>query len=192
MSRVAPVTGGKPRDRAHRPLVRRVVLTGASGGGKSTLLAALAGRGIATVAEPGRRVIAAGLATPWDDPGGFARACVETALADLEGATAPVAVFDRSALDALAHGARIGAALPAVDPRGLYDTDVLFAPLWPEIFATDADRRHDLAAAAAEADDLARRLPTWGYRLHVLPKVTVAARADWALARLGLTEEVAP
>ena len=34
------------------------VLSGCSGGGKSTLLAALARRGFATVEEPGRRIVA--------------------------------------------------------------------------------------------------------------------------------------
>ena len=36
---------------------RHVILSGCSGGGKSTLLADLAGRGFGTVSEPGRRIV---------------------------------------------------------------------------------------------------------------------------------------
>lgn len=52
---------------------RFVVLSGCSGGGKSSLLAALARRGHAVVEEPGRRIVAeetrsGGSALPWTDP----------------------------------------------------------------------------------------------------------------------------
>lgn len=57
---------------------RLVVISGCSGGGKSTLLAELARRGHATVEEPGRRIVkqerqAGGPALPWNDPVAFAR-----------------------------------------------------------------------------------------------------------------------
>jgi len=99
---------------------RLVVLTGCSGGGKSTLLAELAARGVATVEEPGRRVVRRGLALPWADPHAFAGACARLALADLaaaEAGPAPLVVFDRSALDALAWFERTGhPPPPAVAP----------------------------------------------------------------------------
>jgi predicted ATPase len=71
-----------------RPLSDRfVVISGCSGGGKSTLLAELARRGHAVVEEPGRRVIAEtlagdGSALPWIDMQAFARRAIEVALHD--------------------------------------------------------------------------------------------------------------
>lgn len=59
-----------------------VLITGCSGGGKSTLLEELARRGHRTVREPGRRLIAQGI-TPWDDRVGFLHAAVAMARADL-------------------------------------------------------------------------------------------------------------
>ena len=49
-----------------------VVVSGSSGGGKSTLLAALGRRGYPVVEEPGRRIVASeiergGDALPWKD-----------------------------------------------------------------------------------------------------------------------------
>ena len=43
---------------ADRGVERFVILSGCSGGGKSTLLDELARRGHAVVAEPGRRIVA--------------------------------------------------------------------------------------------------------------------------------------
>ena len=66
---------------------RFVVISGCSGGGKSTLLAELAGRGYAVVEEPGRRIVqeelaASGAALPWVDAAAFAGRAMAVALAD--------------------------------------------------------------------------------------------------------------
>ena len=86
---------------------RFVVVSGCSGGGKSTLLAELGRRGHAVVEEPGRRIVreeltGKGSVLPWVDPIGFARRAVAMALAD----RAAVAgrggwvFFDRGLIDA--------------------------------------------------------------------------------------------
>lgn len=54
------------------PAARFVIISGCSGGGKSTLIDELAKRGHAVVEEPGRRIIAderarGGTALPWID-----------------------------------------------------------------------------------------------------------------------------
>ena len=63
------------------------MISGCSGGGKSSLLAELARRGYATITEPGRRVVEAELAgdgakLPWVDLAGFAREALRLAVAD--------------------------------------------------------------------------------------------------------------
>lgn len=168
--------------------MRRIVITGCSGGGKSTLIAELARRGHATVAEPGRRVIAAeretgGNGFPWDDIDRFSGLAFWMAVADHGAVEADPTFFDRSALDQAAWYARTGKRPPGDVPR--YSADVFLVPPWREIYATDPDRRHGFEAALAEYADLTRRLPGWGYRLHILPKAPVADRADRVLAVLG-------
>lgn len=164
---------------------RRVALSGCSGGGKSTLLTELARRGFVIVEEPGRRIIATGGPMPWDDPVGFARRAVDMALADLEAAGSlpgPV-FFDRGLVDAavaLEHAS--GAPIP-LDLTGRYDRAFL-APPWPEIHGTDAVRRHGMAEACAEYARLEAAWPMLGYRVHLLPKASVEARADFVLERL--------
>lgn len=164
---------------------RFFVLSGCSGGGKSTLIAALAGRGHATMAEPGRRVLRAGGPKPWEDMAGFLRACLALATEDharalsLEG---PV-IFDRSAIDALSGLAGLGEVVAAPGLR--YASPVFLAPPWPELFASDPERRHGFEAAVAEYERLLGAFPAAGYAVEIMPKASVAERVAWIEARIG-------
>jgi len=63
---------------------RFILISGCSGGGKSTLLDELARQGLATIGEPGRRVVrdelaSAGDALPWIDALAFVRRIIAMA-----------------------------------------------------------------------------------------------------------------
>ncbi|MBX7494788.1 AAA family ATPase [Qipengyuania sp. 6B39] len=165
-----------------------ILITGCSGGGKSSLLQELAQRGYCTVPEPGRRLIAAGI-TPWEDPRAFLWAAADMARADLaEHLEDQEPVFyDRGLIDALAGLERLDAR-PAVAELGSYRPyDAVFlVPPWPEIFCQDSMRRHDLGTARVEYEHLSNLLPSLGYRTAELPRISLAARADFVLATLGL------
>ena len=86
---------------------RFVVISGCSGGGKSTLLAELERGGHTVVEEPGRRIVVeemnnGGSALPWVDMAAFAHRAITTALADRSSASASSGwiFFDRSLIDA--------------------------------------------------------------------------------------------
>jgi len=171
-----------------------VVISGCSGGGKSTLLAELARRGYATVEEPGRRIVAeelrdGGSALPWIDAAGFARRAMAMALADRAAApdAGPWVFFDRGLIDAASALAAITGE-PVLRPLAAahrYHARVFLAPPWPEIYAPDAERRHGMDAAIAEYERLVRDYPALGYNVDMLPKTGVAERADYVLSRLG-------
>lgn len=161
----------------------RFVLSGCSGGGKSTLLAALQARGHAVVAEPGRRIIATGGPMPWDDAAGFAARAARMARADHAAAQPGITFFDRSLLDALAWFDRTGTPRPpeieGAERQVRYASPVFLVPPWPEIHVTDAARRHGFDDAVAEYEALLALLPGYGYRIEVVPRMDVAARCDW-------------
>ncbi|WP_299989034.1 AAA family ATPase [uncultured Ruegeria sp.] len=167
---------------------RFVVLSGCSGGGKSTLLKEMARRGYSTVPEPGRRVIAEerqcdGSALPWVDPEAFCRRIIEIAVSDIRSVADDLVFFDRSALDAMIWYDRTDTPLePSVREQILhlgYDPRVFLFPPWPEIFKQDEDRRHNWAAAIAEFEALCDRLLSYGFETTLVPKGSVAFRADW-------------
>ena len=173
---------------------RLILVTGCSGGGKSTLIDALHQRGHATVPEPGRRIVAEeragnGAALPWVDPEAFARRAVEMARDDLARAKAQTGLvfFDRGLLDAavaLHHVAGVPLA-EVLGDRACYDTPVFLAPPWPDIYCTDADRQHDLQAATEEYLRIVAALDQLGYATCHLPRVDVRARVDFVLDRLS-------
>ena len=175
---------------------RFTIISGCSGGGKSTLLAELARHGFAAVAEPGRRVVreelaSGGDALPWIDAVAFVRRIVAMAQADFEAVrTLPgPAFFDRGLIDAAVALEHLTGEAVLIDlaPRYRYASPVFLAPPWPELFASDAERRHDFASAVAEYDRLAAAYPALGYDVITLPKVSVAERVVFILERVGMS-----
>ncbi|ANP85926.1 AAA family ATPase [Rhizobium leguminosarum] len=168
---------------------RSVLISGCSGGGKSTLLAELAARGHAVVEEPGRRIVSqeleGGTALPWVDMAAFARRAIEMAMADHTAAReqAGWTFFDRGLIDAAAALQHLTGEpiLEKLSVAHRYHQRVFLTPPWPEIYTTDPERRHGFDEAVAEYDRLAAVYPTLGYDVFMLPKIAVADRADFIL-----------
>lgn len=171
-----------------------VIISGCSGGGKSSLLAELGRRGHAVVPEPGRRIIAeeraaGGTALPWVDLAAFARRAVAMALNDRHGMRGRPGwvFFDRGLIDAAAALER-ATGEPALAPLAdahRYHPRIFLTPPWPDIYVPDDDRRHDFNAATAEYADLCRAYALSDYDLDLLPRTGIARRADYILSRLA-------
>lgn len=170
-----------------------IVISGCSGGGKSTLLAELARRGYRTVEEPGRRIVrealqSGGSALPWLDADAFIRRVLALAREDFQAAQAEPGwiFFDRGLVDAASGLESLTGEPLQVSLGGVrYHRHVFLTPPWPEIYATDAERRHDLVEAEAEYVRLLEVYPALGYDVTVLPKVDVLRRADHIVAALA-------
>ena len=177
---------------------RLVIISGCSGGGKSTLLAELQGRGYPVVDEPGRRIVKeeldrGGTALLWIDVAAFARWAIAMAIADREIVSGAAAVakswvfFDRGLIDAAAALQHVTGepVLKTLGAQHRYHQRVFLTPPWPEIYETDPERRHGLDDALAEYERLLEVYPSLGYEVIVLPKVSVPERADFVIATLG-------
>ncbi|MGK2908709.1 MAG: AAA family ATPase [Sphingobium sp.] len=170
-----------------------VILSGCSGGGKSTLLAELADQGFKTICEPGRRIVTEelsgdGTALPWVNLAAFATRAIEIAAHDRQVADegGGWTFFDRGLVDAavaLQHATgRAASATLAAYPR--YHQRVFLTPPWPEIFIQDQERQHDMEEAIAEYDRLLIAYGDLGYDPIILPKITVGERARFVLSQL--------
>ncbi len=173
---------------------RFVVISGCSGGGKSTLLAELGRRGYAVVEEPGRRIVREeldgdGAALPWVDAAAFARRAIAMASVDLASVDASDGwvFFDRGLIDAAAalQHATGEPALSALGDRHAYHHRIFMVPPWPEIYVSDVERRHDADAAIAEYSRLLDAYASLGYEMLMLPKANVDERADFVLKMLS-------
>lgn len=174
---------------------RRIVLTGGPGSGKTTLLEALAAAGHATSPEAGRAIIRRqqaidGEALPWKDRALFAELMLDRELeahARAESADGSV-FFDRGVPDVVGYLTLCGLPVPAHMERAAqdirYDRRVFIAPVWPEIFGQDAERKQDLDEARRTFDAMAETYPRFGYELIELPQAPVAERLDFVLTTL--------
>jgi len=172
---------------------RFVVLSGCSGGGKSTLLAELARRGHAVVDEPGRRIVReetarGGQALPWVDAEAFLRRAVAMALEDRRKAEdiAGWIFFDRGLVDAVS-GLEDMTHEPVLARYGnshRYHPKVFLTPPWPEIYETDAERQHGFEQAVTEYGRLIRDYARLGYDTLEIPRCPVDGRADFVLSAL--------
>lgn len=172
---------------------RFVVISGCSGGGKSTLLAELRRRGHHVIEEPGRRIVrqeraCGGAALPWIDIAAFARRAIDMALADRAAAADARGwvFFDRGLVDAAA-ALEHATGEPAVERLGRahpYHRRMFMAPPWPEIHETDPERPHGMAAAVAEYERLREAYALLGYEVLPLPRTNVRDRADHMLEAL--------
>lgn len=169
---------------------RFIILSGCSGGGKSTLLSHLAARGFATVDEPGRRIVraqmqAGGKALPWLDLPGFLIETAALAKSDYRTASAAscLTFFDRSLIDAASGLRNLGDddLFQSLRHEFRYDKAVFLTPPWPEIYRKDAERHHDFDDAVAEYERLLRDYEALGYALHILPTAPVEDRAAYIL-----------
>ena len=178
-----------------------IVISGCSGGGKSTLLDALEDRGHHIVKETGRRIVAEELANgdsalPWGDPVAFARRAIRLSLADraFSRDRSGWVFFDRGLIDAASALEDLAdkPVLNRLARRYRYNKNVFLTPPWPEIYVKDNERRHDLADGVDEYKRLCKVYPSLGYKLHILPKASVADRADLVLKVLASTEASRP
>ena len=175
---------------------RLVVVSGCSGGGKSSLLREMAARGYPVYPEPGRQIVKeqlfiAGDGLPWDDALKFVELCLSRAMYFYNTAQPGdrPALFDRSIIDNVAGLQRIGydlsPSLSEAVQRYRYARRVYMTPPWPELFAHDAERRHTFEEAEAEYESLLTAYPTYGYEVVVIPKRSLRARADFLEKELG-------
>lgn len=173
---------------------RGVILSGCSGGGKSTLLSELSRLGFATVPEPGRRIVQAelrgdGKALPWVNPAAFAERAIEVAAKDRDLARKAGAwtFFDRGLVDAAvalehATGQPAAITLARFSP---YHRRVFLTPPWTEIYERDAERPSRMDEAIAEYERLIVSYEKLGYHPIILPKVSVPKRVAFVLDHLG-------
>ncbi len=173
-----------------------VILSGCSGGGKSTLLSELAKRGYSVVSEPGRQIVKeqigiGGASLPWTNKDMFAELLLSRYMFSFNSAseTSKYTFFDRSIIDIVAYYDHIGQTLPEHFERAVrqyrYHRKVFLTPPWPEIYRNDSERKHTFAQAAASYDAHIKAYERLGYEVFEMPKASASERADFILENLS-------
>ncbi len=174
--------------------MRRIVITGAPGTGKTVLVASLACFGV-TVGEPARELIAehhAATGKPSFDgaPEMFVDLLVERSIEKFDSVPeARNVIYDRGLPDCVAYarvsGVNPDRALAAAVARR-YPNPVVVAPPWEEIYTTDDMRRATFEQVAAFHSVLLGAYDELGYELVELPKSSIKERRQFIVDLLGL------
>lgn len=178
--------------------MRRIVVSGGPGGGKTTLLKALQERGYVVVHDSARSIIQARrrrAVSPRPEPLAFA---YEVLREDVRQCQAHAfhrgdIFFDRGVLDSLCMLHELGALrqdeLEASLATYPYHRQVFALPPWEEIYVTDTERDQTFV----DAVDVHRLASDWyrrcGYDVIELPRISVAERCQDVLNALGVSAD---
>jgi len=175
------------------PIVRNnyVIISGCSGGGKSTLLSELANRGYQIVLEAGRQIVKEqtvikGDALPWTNLQKFLDLALSRYLYlyNSQKEAQQFVFFDRGIIDAIQLNESQPDYFKNAANEFRYHRLVFLVPPWEEIFASDSERKHDFKSAKKEFDELLIKYKNFGYETILIPKLSVKERVDFILKKL--------
>lgn len=177
-------------------MVKRIVVSGCAGAGKTSLVNEMARRGW-QVCEDIRSRIArteqeGGNPPPTHDPERFARLCLAACIDELLQLGGGPVIHDGCLVDAVLAVRRYG-SMRGGDEHVLgvmrYADPVFVAPPWREVFdRQDNDKTWD--EAVAEYDDLCAAFAQAGYDTLTLPQLPLKERADWLETAIRNSVEV--
>ena len=166
------------------------VISGCSGGGKSSLIARLASLGYQTEQEPGRVIVreqlqSGGRGLPWVDNDLFVDLLFRhyQELYDRWSQQQSMVFFDRSLVDLLGIPEPRQQHVQAAK-NFRYNRLVFLVPPWPEIYINDNERRHSFEDAVREYEHLLVAYQNLGYHVEVLAKGGIDARIQQILSLL--------
>lgn len=174
---------------------QRVVVTGAPGTGKSTVLDILENKGFRVLPEMARQLIAEEQAkqfsdcVPWLDHPSFGLELFQRQKAQYESAEAELTFYDRGIPDNLAYLRRDGVPNLQLEiaAKGFpYHPEIFLMPPWEEIYANDQVRWEDLDLMLDIDRALRSMYKGLGYQIVEVPKIDPNQRVDFILKHLGL------
>jgi predicted ATPase len=165
--------------------MKRYIITGAPGTGKTTLINALRVYGFTCFEEVSRRVICfqqqnQGDKTPWQDVVGFSNLVYQKTVEELNIKITQTTFVDRSLVDNIAYlklkKQAIGAGFLNFNYKKHYHTTVFMLPPWQEIYTEDPQRLHAFEVAKELHELLLQTYIDLGFSIEILPKTTVSKR----------------
>lgn len=171
--------------------IKRYIITGGPGSGKSTLVEGLEREGYHCSAEISRKIIKAEVAKgsdclPWLDISCFSDAVIdEMTKAWQHSSETAITFFDRGIPDVISYIKHANLPVPdrylselALHP---YEKQVFILPPWGEIYVKDAERWQSFEEATAIYETIRETYTGFGFELIELPKADEARRIEFML-----------
>ena len=163
---------------------KKIVISGAAGTGKSTLIEGLREVGFPCMKEVSRTIINEQLSIdgdilPWKDVQAFSEHCIKKTKVDMK-LNPEFAFCDRGLLDYYIHSvvrnSEILPEIPFEQCHETYHSIVFFCPLWESIYEQEPQRPESFEHQIA-VDSISRKVYAHaGFELVEVPKVSVKER----------------
>ncbi len=172
--------------------MKKYVITGGPGTGKTTVIDELHKRGYAVVVEVPRMLIEEKKRlnadySPLDNPQLFQKEFIDLQIALESEAASAVTFFDRGVVDNYGYSLYYKMPIPEVlekSGRGRYDTVFLLDPL--PSYNTDGSRFEDKETALAIHNAIKDGYEKLGYKLINVPVLPLKERVDYIVEQLAL------
>lgn len=175
-------------------MTRNIIITGAMGSGKSTVLKLLKAEGFIVIEEPARQILAEQRSieddgVPEQNPKLFTQLLLSRAIYQYKQMqnTHDTVIYDRGIPDNIAYAQLFKFNyLPAHHAAKLYryDSSVFIFPAWKEIYTTDDERIMSFEAAKAFGDDVRKIYQKYGYNLIDVPCISPEGRLEFIKERI--------
>lgn len=176
-------------------MLKRFIMTGAMGSGKSTVLKLLHSAGLKIIEEPARQILAEQRSTgddgvPEKNPKYFSQLLLSRAIYQFkkmqkfEGNV----IYDRGIPDVIAYFQLFDLNYPPAEKASelfRYEPNVFIFPAWEEIYTTDDERKMSFAAAKDFGTQVQQIYRDYGYHLIDVPCVSPQDRAQFIVEKLN-------
>lgn len=175
------------------PFIKKYIITGAPGTGKTTLIEALRAKGYPCIEEVSRKVILKeqekeGDGTPWQNLSRFVGLVYDASINALK--KSPEAIFtDRGLPDMIAYlkqgQLETSENLANFPFHAYYHPTIFYTPIWEEIYVTDPQRPTSIEVAKELETELLRTYASLGFNLTSIPFGKPSERADFIVTQVG-------
>jgi len=168
--------------------MKRYIITGAPGVGKTTLLNALASNGHQTFEEISRKIILSeqknnSNRTPWGDTLGFSELIIQYTTQELKPPITALTFVDRGLADSIAYlklkQLPIKDALLTFDYHRYYYKQVFMLPPWKQIYRQDPQRLQTYSESLLLHELLLETYRELDFEITLLPKADIEERVKF-------------
>lgn len=170
----------------------KIVITGAPGTGKTTIINQLKSLGYSCSNEISREIIAEQIATggdilPWKDLTVFSNSVFSLRKAQyINASTESLHFFDRSMIDVIAYlkadNLKVSNQFFEDCKKFRYNNTVFYTPIWEKIYHKDLQRQESLSSAKKIEKFILTTYKSFGYSLVEIPKQSTKQRVDFILS----------
>lgn len=174
-------------------MTKRIIISGAPGTGKTSLIEELSTRGYTCHPEISREIIAHQLATggtitPWQELDKFSELVINERLKQFKKATSELEFYDRGIIDSFAYLLKdnllIDSKWHTIANNNKYYKKVFITPPWEEIYTQDNERKEDFETATEIHKYMIAAYKLYSYEICIIPKLSIEERINFIINQI--------